>query len=375
MSKDVSNIDFEDLEEYLPGSIYKLLDKRNATAVLLDKLAEEWTPEDVSPGAGQPKTIEQRLWELVGLSILKKYGPHEALAIFMALYDHMLLAQEKNKYRVHKGMPLLWVSECFYRMSFPVHTKRYLMLTLCEDALTYNEGKIDPDTSGTYFRLVWRHGIPDSEYQRYSREIYSICLENPEWSIYPEWVLQEIDQDWMTEYPSLAESSRFFITRRYLHQMIGRLGEPTGKELERLGSYLLSCIPGFRATMRRRSRSTDYDIVCAVDGLNIDFRSDIGRYFVCECKDLDKAVDFSVLAKFCRVLDSVKCKFGIIFSTNGISGGGRGMYAEREQMKVFQDRGLIIIVIDRDDFQSLAEGVYLVSLLRDKYENVRLDLL
>jgi len=375
MSKDVNDIDFKDLEKYLPESIFKLLDKRNATAILLDKLPEEWTPEDVSPRAGQPKTIEQRLWELIGLSILNKYGPHEALAIFMALYDHMLIAQEKNKYRVHKGMPLLWVSECFYRMGFHVHTKRYLMLTLCEDALTYNEGEIDPDTSGTYFRLVWLHGIPDSEYQRYSREIYSICLENPELSLYPEWVLQEIDQDWMTEYPSLDESSRYFITKRYLHQMIGRLGEPTGKELERLGSYLLSCIPDFRATMRRRSRSTDYDIVCAVDGLNIDFRSDIGRYFVCECKDLDKAADFSVLAKFCRVLDSVKCKFGIIFSTNGISGSGRGTYAEREQMKVFQDRGLIIIVIDRDDFRSLAEGLNFVSLLRDKYEKVRLDLL
>ena len=147
MSKDVNDIDFKDLEKYLPESIFKLLDKRNATAILLDKLPEEWTPEDVSPRAGQPKTIEQRLWELIGLSILNKYGPHEALAIFMALYDHMLIAQEKNKYRVHKGMPLLWVSECFYRMGFHVHTKRYLMLTLCEDALTYNEGEIDPDTS------------------------------------------------------------------------------------------------------------------------------------------------------------------------------------------------------------------------------------
>ena len=347
---------------------------RNATAILLERLPEEWTPEDVSHVAGKPKPIALRLWELIGLSIFKKYGPHEALAIFIALYDHMLFPQEKNNFRVHKGMPLLWVSECFYSMGFPLHTKRYLMLTLCEDALTSNEGKINPDTSGTYFRLVWRHGIPDSEYQRYASEMHLICSENPELSRYPEWVLQEIDQDWMTEYPSLAESSRYFITTRYLNQMIDKLGEPTGKELERLSSYLLSCIPGFRATMRRRSRSTDYDIVCAVDGLNIDFRSDIGRYFVCECKDLNKPANFSILAKFCRVLDSAKCKFGILFSTHGISGSGKGTYAEREQMKVFQDRGLVILVVDYDDFKSVAEGVNFISLLRDKHERVRLDL-
>jgi hypothetical protein len=204
--------------------------------------------------------------------------------------------------------------------------------------------------------------------------MYLLSLDNPELSLYPEWVLQEIDQDWMTEYPSLAESSRYFITKRYLNNMISKLGEPTGKELERLGSYLLSCIPGFRATMRKRSRSTDYDIVCAVDGLNVDFRSNIGRYFVCECKDLVKPADFSILAKFCRVLDSAKCKFGILFSTNGMSGSGKGTFAEREQMKVFQDRGLIIIVVDKNDFQSLSQGVNFISLLRDKYEKVRLDI-
>ena len=41
----------------------------------------------------------------------------------------------------------------------------------------------------------------------------------------------------------------------------------------------------------------------------MDFRAELGRYLVCECKDwADRAVDFTAIAKFCRVLDSAKCK-------------------------------------------------------------------
>ena len=397
MVKDHYDISNEELLAKLPQDILEILDKRNATAMLLKILPETWTPEEVSPRVGEKKTDEQEMWEMIakiinhGIKFEVKYpndeeikikeiqgkGPHEAIPIYMALYNHMLLAQQNNHYRVHKGMPLVWISDCFLQMGFLVHAKRYLMLTLCEDALTYNQGKIDPETSGTYFRLVWQYGMSDSEFQRYSSELYELGMANPETALFPEWLLQEIDQNWMIDFPSYSESSRYFINKIYLQKMVDRLGEENndGKNLERLGSYLLSCVPGFKSTRRNVTLSTDYDIVCTIEGMDIDFRSDIGRYFICECKDYkDAKADFSDLAKFCRVLDSTKCKFGILFSTNGITGQGRGIYAEREQLKVFQDRGLIIIVIDKNDFQILLNGGNFISLLRNRYEKVRLDL-
>jgi hypothetical protein len=54
-------------------------------------------------------------------------------------------------------------------------------------------------------------------------------------------------------------------------------------------------------------------------GMDVDFRSELGRYFVCECKDWKGPADFASMAKFCRVLDSTKSRFGILFSKNGIS--------------------------------------------------------
>lgn len=137
----------------------------------------------------------------------------------------------------------------------------------------------------------------------------------------------------------------------------------------------MSCMPGCRTARRRRSESTDYDLICAVEGFELDYRSELGRYFVCECKDWAKAADFTTMAKFCRVLDSTKSRFGILFSRNGITGAGNTAFAAREQLKVFQDRGIVIVVFDESDIRRVADGGNLIQILRQKYEVVRLDLL
>ena len=156
--------------------------------------------------------------------------------------------------------------------------------------------------------------------------------------MFPEWLLLGIDQGWMTEVPSSLEVAAYDVNRAYVSHLLQGLGEPTGTTLEELAEYLMFSMPGCRTARRQYSHSTDYDLVCAVEGLELDFRSELGRYFVCECKDWDKPADFTTMAKFCRVLDSTKARFGILFSKNGISGDDKNTFAEREQLKVFQDR-------------------------------------
>jgi hypothetical protein len=137
---------------------------------------------------------------------------------------------------------------------------------------------------------------------------------------------------------------------------MARLGDGSGKSLEQLAEYLLSCMPGCRTARRLTSNSTDYDVVCAMEGLESDFRSELGRYFICECKDWAEPADFTSFAKFCRVLDSVKARFGILFSKHGISGTGRRQDADLEQLKVFQDRGMVIVVFTEEDLKRVIEG-------------------
>ncbi len=284
-----------------------------------------------------------------------------------------MLKAQKTKGRIHKGMPLVWISDCYLEMGFRSLAKRYLMLTLCEDVLT-SKGDVDPDKTGSYFRLVWNHGLSDAQFRTYSNEILKLSQKHPSECSFPEWILQELNQDWMTELPEIQESSVYTANQSYIRHLISELGDGTGETMERLANYLLSCIPGCRTARRQRSYSTDYDIVCSIEGVGVDFRSELGRYFVCECKDWSKPTDFSTIAKFCRVLDSIKSRFGIIFSRYGISGEGRSVDAERELMKVYQDRGMVIVVIDQNDIEHVASGTSFVSLLRAKFETVRLDL-
>ena len=192
--------------------------------------------------------------------------------------------------------------------------------------------------------------------------------------MFPEWLLQNVDQGWMTEIPSTSEASVYVANTSYINYLLTKLGEPTGKVLEQLAEYLMSRMPGCRTARRRTSESTDYDIVCAVEGLELDYRSELGRYFVCECKDWSKPADFTTMAKFCRVLDSTKARFGILFSREGISGAKSTTFAARELLKVYQDRGIVIVVFDEVDFRIVADGGNLIQILRQKYEVVRLDL-
>jgi hypothetical protein len=192
--------------------------------------------------------------------------------------------------------------------------------------------------------------------------------------MFPEWLLQNVDQGWMTEIPSTSEASVYVANTSYINYLLTKLREPTGKVLEQLAEYLMSCMPGCRTARRRTSESTDYDIVCAVEGLELDYRSELGRYFVCECKDWSKPADFTTMAKFCRVLDSTKARFGILFSREGISGAKSTTFAGRELLKVYQDRGIVIVVFDEVDFRIVADGGNLIQILRQKYEVVRLDL-
>jgi hypothetical protein len=313
-----------------------------------------------------------RDWERAGLQLLHGNRAHEALAIFWSLYDFMLAGQDET-HRIHKGMPLVWISEAYAALGFPVHSKRYLMLALCEDALLH-KGIVDSENNGTYFRLVWKCGLSDADFRWYAKRLHEVSAADPAAAFFPEALLQELGDGWLVEIPSPQEALSYRLNGHYLDALLSRLGDGTGTALELAAEYLMSCMPGCRTTRRVRSQSTDYDVVCRVEGVDLDFRSEFGRYFVCECKDWNDVADFTAVAKFCRVLDSVKARFGILFSRNGHSGTGHTTDAERELVKVFQDRGLVIVVLTEDDLRQVSSGRNLIQLLKERYEVVRLDL-
>jgi hypothetical protein len=247
------------------------------------------------------------------------------------------------------------------------------MLTLCEDAIK-GKGEISPQTTGVYYRLIWS-GVSHDRLSQYATKFFKLSQSLPDQARFPEALLQRLDTDWLTEVPSENEAFFYQVNPIYAEYLLRKLGDGTGEALELLAQYLMSCMAGCRTRRRERSGSlTDYDMVCSMEGFELDFRSEFGRHFVCECKDWKIPADFTVMAKFCRILDSIKSRFGILFSKNGVSGDGAAKFADREQLKFFQDRGSVIVVLDENDLTTIAKGANLIALLRTKYETVRLDL-
>ncbi|MGA2876527.1 MAG: hypothetical protein ABSE82_13435 [Nitrososphaerales archaeon] len=358
---------FAKAEKDLPIEVQEHLARRDGDAQLVEHLPKIVPLSDVARPEGEG------VWQACGYFYYYLQRYNQALGVFSAMYAQMLTYQLRTKKRIHKGMPLVRMSECHSYLNHPAWAKRYLMLTACEDAIR-GKGLIDPWDTGIYFRLVWERGFSHQLLDRYAREMWKIAQTHPRESLFPEWLLQELDQDWMIEFPSVEESGLYFATIPYLQWLLGKLGSGRGKVLERLAHYLVSLMPGCRAYMRSQTYSTDYDVVGIPEGLGLDFRSELGRYFLCECKDWQAKADFTTIAKFCRVLDGAKCSFGILFSKHGITGTSGTTDAAREQIKVFQQRGMVVVIISEADIQTVAEGANFITMLRKKYEQVRLDL-
>jgi hypothetical protein len=186
----------------------------------------------------------------------------EALETFRKLYDHILVAHDQSNERYHKGMPLCWMSDCYAAMGYGVTAHRHLMLTLVEDGSS-GIGEVTFET-GAYPRLVWNGLLSEAEFRRYAQEAYSFSQSSRKEAFYPEWVLQKLDQRWITQVPAPQEAAVFAANLRYLDRLIRYLSDGTGSTLEALATYLLSCMPGCHAESRKRTPSSDLDVVCSV---------------------------------------------------------------------------------------------------------------
>lgn len=186
------NTFWEELLTKLPKELWQFFAERDGAEQFVKKLPELFSPEDVA----NEKSGKRRTWELVGLFYFNVGRFHEALLIFTYLYYHMLDAQERTRTWCCKAVPLVWMSECFLGMGAPFIAKRYLMLTLCEDAIAAKgDGSNLAKNTGVYFRLVWGSGLSDTALKNYAKMAYDFHIQNQTDGLFPEWILQDLSKD------------------------------------------------------------------------------------------------------------------------------------------------------------------------------------
>lgn len=206
------------LRQRLPKELWTILDQREAGWQLAEKLPLTYPPIDVAT-----KEEVRRTWELVGLSFKMQNRYYEALDVFRRLYFALNAYQEETSHRIHKGMPLVWLSDCHYQLQHRTVGKRLLMLTLIEDAIQ-DKGVVDAQNTGSYFRAVWMAGIGHDLYQRYAAKAWELYLSNVDLGRFPEFILQSIGQDWLSEYPAREEVGVSEINPYYVRFLLKKIG-------------------------------------------------------------------------------------------------------------------------------------------------------
>jgi hypothetical protein len=123
--------------------------------------------------------------------------------------------QEEKHVRLHKGTALVRISDAHATMGHSLTAKRFMMLTICEDGLAF-AGSIPPETTGSYFRAVWQYGISHDQFNEYAARAWNLWRGHEREARFPEWVLQELDQKWLVDYPSTTESALCITNKDYV---------------------------------------------------------------------------------------------------------------------------------------------------------------
>ena len=105
-------------------------EERDAAARIAQVLKGTPSPEQLTRMSGAAAAWEYfiALFELIGRH-------HESALLAHALYRDMFDAEQKSRSRIHKGMPLVRIADAYRSLGYVAHEERYLMLTLCEDAI------------------------------------------------------------------------------------------------------------------------------------------------------------------------------------------------------------------------------------------------
>ena len=351
----------------LPPDILSLLREPDGARIITQSLATQ---------TSEINTDEWNFRYFYTAEYFKNTGRQEVAAyVYRQQYNTIQLHQVSTGSRQHKAYPLVRLSEAYEAMGWRNLAERYRMLTLVEDAITQ---KGVCDRSGGLFWRLWPHQIADHAIiDRCFNDAYSKRKSYKELGFCPEAVLQDLDEGWGQRTPEGSENSQWVLNGHYYKILWDKIKNDTGDKglvLERLASYLMSCIPGVTARRRAVTSGTDLDVFCSFEGALNDFRADLGRHWICECKDTTHPVGFADVAKFARVLDASRCKAGVLFAPAGTSGAKDAWYADREITKLFQQHGIAILVVDEGHLERIGEGESFISVLRRIYEKVRHDL-
>jgi Restriction endonuclease len=309
----------------------------------------------------------------------------QAAEVVMAWYDRLNELQAKHGSKYHKGGVAHNAGVCFFSLGDSTRGVWFYACAYVEDILNNQDRAIPQTLASQHLRVYYNWG--QSDFEIIAATARALRAKGGSLWHFPEDTLVELARNQKLKIPLPRGGTDIPVNRPFLNQLIERL--PLGNDnqkkesLEFLASYLAITLPGVRinANVKAHAQGATFeheiDLVVTQYGSTPTYLLDaLGRHFLVECKNWDSRVGVRDLNHFVAKMRFHRCKCGVIFSREGLSGDAdqaTGLrYARVTQLRWYQQDDCVVIVITKQELDELAivGGVFSELLLRG-YESVR----
>ncbi len=342
-----------------------------ALAITIKTLCEE-TDEGklIDPSKGDR---DINLWRWCWAAFLEVGLFFESDRIIEECYNCLLRVQTKNKKRYHKGTPLQTRAEGLFRVGFHQKGRRFVILAHIEDLIT---GQAAAPAEMT----LKSAGISDKDLKFIASETQKLKQEKAamgEELLYPEEVYERIH--FQIDFANVGELNKnlVFTNVEYLNELLRRVNEASKgtindlkrKTLESLAQYLFSSVEGLYVQPSTRTSTYELDGIIT-NTANHPFLKTLDTYIPIECKNWKKPIGSPEITQFIAKLSLYKCSIGILISKNGI----KKETVNELRKDSYRRLNVYVLVFDENDIKSITEGKDIISLMIDKYKELKFSI-
>jgi hypothetical protein len=154
----------------------------------------------------------------------------------------------------------------------------------------------------------------------------------------------------------------------------GNTAQIRGRALEQAAIAMFTSIPG---VLTPEPNVLDYAHATEIDSLFPNRPNNNGFWFtneraiLCECKNWNVAAGAPELIVFLHKMKQRNCKFGVLVSSEGITGDAAALTAANDVVAGALADGYEIIVIDWDDIVSIRSAKALVKKMQERWVRLK----
>jgi hypothetical protein len=363
--------------------IQELQKDPTSVASVVEKLRQHTDEGLCVDPRNEPQCFETWL-QVFGLLLQNKL-PNPAAEIVIAWYDRLNELQVLHGRRYHKGGAAHNAGVCFFSQGENTRGVWFYACAYVEDVFNSADSAV-PQTLASQHLRVHFNWI-QSDFEALATTARNLKAAGDSLWYYPEATLVSLAREQKLKIPLPRGATDIPVNRPFLKQLIDKL--PAGNDhqkkeaLEFLASYLAVTLPGVRINANVKAHANDatfeheMDLVVTQYGSTPTYLLEaLGRHFLVECKNWDSKVGVQALNHFVAKMRFHRCKCGVIFSREGLSGDKdmqTGLrFARVTQLRWYQQDDCVVIVITKQHLDELAAngGSFSETLLRG-YESVR----